>query len=102
MDKNWKRLERQVAKFFGTKRTPLSGQNSGHETNSDTLHPDLYIECKYRKRFALCELFQDTERKAKKEKKVPVVAIKQHGQRNFLLLVRPKDLARLPLHDFNF
>ena len=40
-----KAYERRVAKFFGTKRTPLSGSNSGH-THSDTLHPRLYIEVK--------------------------------------------------------
>ncbi len=40
-----KKYELRVAKFFGTKRTPLSGSNSGH-THSDTLHPRLYIEVK--------------------------------------------------------
>ncbi len=38
--------ERRVAKYFGTNRTPLSGINSRHDTYSDTLHPDLYIEVK--------------------------------------------------------
>lgn len=41
-----KAFESRVAKFFQTRRTPLSGINSGH-TGSDTLHPDLFIECKH-------------------------------------------------------
>ena len=45
-NKRWKAYERRVAKFFGTKRTPLSGINSGHSTHSDTLHPRLYLEVK--------------------------------------------------------
>jgi hypothetical protein len=44
-DKRWKEFERRVARAFGTERTPLSGGNSKH-THSDTLHPELYIECK--------------------------------------------------------
>lgn len=43
----WKKFELKVAKDFGTNRTPLSGMVKSL-TNSDTLHPDLYIECKYR------------------------------------------------------
>lgn len=92
---NWKGFERIVASFFGTKRVPLSGSNSGHNTNSDSLHPRIYIECKVREKFALWKLFRDTEDKAKVEKKVPVVAIKQKGERGYLLIVRPQDLERL-------
>lgn len=44
---SWKRFERTVAKDFGTTRTPLSGSVKTI-TNSDTLHPFIYVECKYR------------------------------------------------------
>ena len=44
---SWKAFERKVASDFGTTRTPLSGMVKTI-TNSDTLHPKLYIECKYR------------------------------------------------------
>ena len=77
----WKLFERVVASFFGTKRVPLSGSNSGHGTNSDSLHPKLYIECKVRSKIALWQLFVDTENKAKVEHKVPVVAVKQKGEK---------------------
>lgn len=91
----WKAFERLVATFFGTRRVPLSGSNSGHNTNSDSLHEDLYVECKVRAKFALWTLFMDTEKKAKEEDKLPVVAIKQKGGRGYLLIIRPEDLERL-------
>lgn len=91
----WKSFERLVASFFGTKRVPLSGSNSGHGTNSDSLHPKIYIECKVRHKFSLWSLFIDTEKKAKVENKVPVVAIKQKGEKGYLLVVRPDDLDKL-------
>lgn len=88
----WKSFERVVAGFFGTKRVPLSGSNSGHGTNSDSLHDRLYIECKLRGKFSLWQLFDDTEKKAKHENKIPIVAIKQKGGRGYLVIVRPEDL----------
>lgn len=54
----WKAMERQVAKDFCTDRTPLSGMVKTI-TNSDTLHPKLYIECKLRaKEFAFWDKFE--------------------------------------------
>lgn len=91
----WKSFENLVAKFFGTRRVPLSGSNSGHGTNSDSLHPKLYIECKVRGKIALWQLFTDTEKKAKVESKVPVVAVKQKGEKGYLLLIRPEDLQKI-------
>lgn len=91
----WKLFERVVAKFFGTRRVPLSGSNSGHGTNSDSLHPKLYIECKVRGKISLWQLFIDTENKAKVENKLPVVAIKQKGEKGYLLVMRPEDLEKI-------
>lgn len=91
----WKQLERVVAEFFGTRRVPLSGSNSGHGTNSDSLHEKLYIECKLRGKISLWQLFEDTERKAKQEDKIPIVAIKQKGSRGYLLVIRPTDLEKI-------
>lgn len=88
----WKQLERKVATMFGTKRVPLSGSNSGHNTNSDSLHPKLYIECKLRQKIAIWQLFIDTEKKAYAEDKIPIVAIKQKGAKGELLIIRPEHL----------
>ena len=93
----WKGFERKVAEDFGTKRVPLSGSNSGHNTNSDSLHPELYIECKVRHKISLWTLFTDTEDKAKHENKVPIVAIKQKGAKGYLLVLRPEDLQKVAL-----
>lgn len=91
----WKSFERLVAGFFGTKRVPLSGSNSGHNTNSDSMHNELYIECKVREKFAIWSLFDDTEKKAKNESKIPIVALKQKGEKGFLLVIRPENLEKI-------
>lgn len=91
----WKSFERVVATYFGTRRVPLSGSNSGHGTNSDSLHPKLYIECKVRSKISLWQLFIDTEKKAKIENKIPVVAIKQKGEKGYLLVMRPEDMKKI-------
>lgn len=91
----WKSFERKVAGFFGTKRVPLSGSNSGHNTNSDSMHDELYIECKVREKFAIWSLFDDTEKKAKNESKIPIVALKQKGEKGFLLVIRPENLEKI-------
>ena len=88
----WKSFEREVA---GTKRVPLSGSNSGHNTNSDTLHPKLYIECKVRGKSAIWTLFEDTRNKAKVEKKIPIIALRQKGGKGYLLVIRPEDLHKI-------
>lgn len=87
----WKRAERMIAAFFGSKRTPLSGGNSGH-TRSDTLHPKLFVEAKYRARFELYQLYLDTAEKALLENKIPIVAIKQKNTDGFLVLIDPKHM----------
>jgi hypothetical protein len=91
----WKAFERMVASFFKTRRTPLSGSNSGHNTGSDTLHPEVYVECKYRESMAVYALFLDTAEAADLEQKIPVVAIKQKGDKGYLLVLRHKDLHKL-------
>lgn len=91
----WKGFERAVANFFSTKRVPLSGSNSGHNTNSDSLHPKMYIECKVRQKMSVWQLFTDTADKAKNEHKIPVVALKQKGERGYLLVLRAEDLQKI-------
>jgi hypothetical protein len=59
------------------------------------LHPKLYIECKLRQKIAIWPLFVDTEKKAKVENKIPIVAIKQKGEKGELLVIRPADLQKI-------
>ena len=89
--KTWKGRERQIAAFFGTKRTPLSGGNSGH-SRSDSRHPRLFLEDKHRKRHAVISLWDETKVLAEKEEKIPVVALTQHGRPGFWIMVHSSDL----------
>jgi hypothetical protein len=94
MNKVWKSFERTVSKFFKTTRNPLSGGASKH-TCSDTLHKQLYIECKYRKASSLWTLFKDSRTKAIQENKLPVVCTKQKGQPGFLITIHDSDFERV-------
>jgi hypothetical protein len=91
MTKTWKAIERKVASFFGSKRTPLSGGNSGH-SRSDSLHPVLFIETKYRKKHSAVQLWRKTAVLADLESKKPVVALAEKGSRGFWLVVHSSDL----------
>jgi len=90
----WKAFERVVAKDFGSRRTPLSGGNSGI-TRSDTVHDKLFVEAKLRQSFALHGLFVETEKLAKLEGKKPMVAIKEKSKKGYLILIRPEDLEEI-------
>lgn len=88
---NWKGFEREASTMFNTKRAPVCN----NVTHSDTFSDTLYIECKKRKRFWIWGLFEETKAKALKEKKIPLVAIKQKGKKGFLVLCRPEDLCQI-------
>lgn len=94
-DKKWKAQERRVSNFFGTKRVPLSGRNSGHNTSSDSLHERLYIEAKYRKRIPIFDLWPEIYKKAKKENKIPVLAVKSMQISDDIFCIRKMDLEKL-------
>jgi hypothetical protein len=89
-DKTWKAFERVVSKFFGTTRTPLSGGN-GKQTRSDSLHPELFISCKYSSKSALHSLFQEESIKANVEGKIPIVCTKKKGSDGFLITIHSQD-----------
>lgn len=88
---NWKGCEREIAKAFGTTRAPVSN----NLTHSDTFNSKLYIEVKKRKSFWIWGLFEDTKKKALKEKKIPVVCIKQKYKSGFLIVCRPQDIKEV-------
>jgi len=104
-DKVWKAFERKVAGFFGTERTPGSGSsgtfstsNNPLRTTSDTLHERLYVEAKRDKNFLgrqLLRLLDKVSSEAGKERKIPVVALKEYGRHHFYILVRSDYLVRV-------
>lgn len=93
----WKAVERRVADYFGTKRTPLSGGNSGH-TRSDTLHPKLFVESKLRERHSAVTLWHDTAKLAKLEQKIPVVCLSEKNRPGFWIVVHSGDLQSVAHH----
>jgi len=93
-DKSWKAFERRVARFFKTERNSLSGSNS-KLTASDTLHPELFIECKQRQRFAAVRLWDKTKQHADKENKTPVVCLSEKNRPGFWLLIHSDDFNKL-------
>lgn len=94
-DKSWKRLERTVARKLKTTRNPLSGRASGHNTSSDTLHPLLYVECKYKTKIPFVKEFWDKTIEARKEGKIPMLVFKEKYQSDELVIIRLNDFRRM-------
>ena len=90
----WKARERQVAEYFGTSRTPLSGGNSTI-TRADTQHPTLFIEQKHRKSHSVVSLWDKVKKLARKENKTPVVTLTQHNRPGFWLVIHGDDLQEV-------
>ena len=86
-DKSWKDAERQVAKKLNGKRNPLSGRMGGH-TSGDVIHPSLYVEVKQKKHFAVLSIVRDTEKKALKERKIPITVIHQGGSKTRYYIIQ--------------
>jgi hypothetical protein len=93
MAKKWQNLEKSVANALNSIRTPFSGSNSG-VTSSDTLHPELYIECKNHANQAVLTLMEDTCKKAKIEDKIPILALSDPCDRlnNIYVVMNLKDI----------
>jgi|TARA_R110000744_G_scaffold18280_1_gene49192 hypothetical protein len=90
-DKAWKQRERDVAKFFGGERTPLSGGN-GKITRADVIHDKLFVECKLRVKHTAVTLWDDTAKIAKTEGKIPVIALCEKNRAGFWVMVHSSDL----------
>jgi hypothetical protein len=90
----WKAHERKAARMFGTERNPLSGI-CGKHTGSDSLHPKLYIESKYRRRNSSIQLFKATAEKAKIENKIPVLALKEKGTHGTYYVIKYENLKEV-------
>ena len=96
MSKAWKDHERRTAKRLGGTRNPLSGSLS-LTTGADVIHPQLYVECKYRNRFALLTVMRQVEKKAKNEGKKPILVLQEKNAKHAYILVKLNDLE--VLHD---
>lgn len=90
--RTWQKAEQRVAEWFGAHRNYGSGScGSVARSRSDSTHELLYIEEKYRERSATRTLHDDAKAKAKKEGKVPVVALVDKSRPGFLLVIHCDD-----------
>jgi len=92
--RTWQKLEQRLAEFFGSERNSLSGICS-KVTASDSIHPRLFIEAKYKQKFSVIRLFKETELKAKKENKIPIVGLKDKEVNGDFIIIRLKDLPKI-------
>lgn len=93
-EKNWKKVERRIASYFNSQRTPLSGFNSRH-TESDTLNSELFIEIKTRKKIPFLKTFKETIEKAKKENKIPLVVFVEKNSRTPIVMCNINNLKEI-------
>lgn len=91
---NWKFAEDRLARFFGTTRRPLSGGNS-KTGRDDSMHPRLFLESKHSKSHAVWTLYRKTREMARKEKRVPVIGLQEHGKPGILLVIHTDDLDKV-------
>ena len=95
MDRStWKKFEGRVAAMFGTKRAPLSGINGG-VTASDSLSDKFFIEVKMRRKHALWTLYDSVRDLAKKEGKVPVIAVGETSRKGAIICIHSDNLHRV-------
>ena len=94
--RTWKKAEAPVAALIGARRQVLSGSSRRDDTTrSDSTHPRIFVEAKYRQRHTVRSLFDDTKAKARKEGKTPVVALIDKGRPGCLVCVHSDDLSIL-------
>lgn len=91
-DKSWKAFERRIANALGVKRNPLSGSNSRH-SESDTLHPKYFIECKLRARIPFMKDWDKTKKCAQKEKKIPLVVFHEKKRKENIVMMSFDDFV---------
>ncbi len=90
----WKDAEDRLAVLFGSTRRPLSGGNS-KTGRDDSLHPRLFLECKFSKRHALWRLFREVRERAKAEKRTPVIGLAEKAAKGVLLVIHQDDLLEV-------
>jgi len=89
----WKARERQAAALFGARRNRCSGSSGrDDESRSDSTHDRIFLETKLRQHHAVQSLFDETRILARRENKLPVLALATKGKPSFLLVLAPEDL----------
>lgn len=79
MSPAWKHAERRVAVILDGKRVPLSG-GAAYTTGADVDLDEVFVEVKYRKRFAVITTWESVKARALKEGKEPLLVLAQRGR----------------------
>jgi hypothetical protein len=91
--RTWQRSEGRAAALFGCRRQVGSGSAGRDDlTASDSTHPTLFVESKLRDRHTTRTLHDATRKKAKKEHKIPVLALFDKQRHGCLIVVHSNDL----------
>lgn len=90
----WQKAERDVAKALHGERNRLSG-SVDQLTSGDVVHPELYVEVKYRQTFQTITLLKGVQLKAKEEGKVPVLVLIEAGNATRYYVVSEDTLLRV-------
>ena len=92
----WKRAEAQHRRAdWGAAAGAVGSAGRGDATRSDTTHARLFVEVKRRDRQTARTLFDATKALARKEGKVPILALVDKGRPGFLVVIHADDLAEV-------
>jgi len=87
--RTWQKFEQKMGEWFGGSRSgPMQAKNA-----NDIKHDFIHCQCKAAKRHAILTVWREASEEAKKDGKIPVVAIREKGKRGDFLLIKKEDLV---------
>ncbi len=96
-EKAWKRLEREVAAYFGVRRIPVGEDNQRRVKRGDVEVPWFYVSCRLRARGSIERWFREAKRAADRADLMPLVVVRRPRRRGTLVVVGLDDLGLLAL-----
>jgi hypothetical protein len=90
----WKKRERQVMKFFGSTRKPVSGRQRDKD-GDDGEHFALHVQQKHRQTHAVLNTWRAAKSVCDKSGKIPVVTLSEHNREGFWILCHSSDLKQI-------
>lgn len=94
--RTWQKGEQKVAAIFGASRQRCSGSSGRPDcSRSDSTHDVLFIETKLRQTHSARTLLDSTDALAKRENKIPVVALLAKGRPRIVICCYADDLPAI-------
>lgn len=90
-DKPWKAEERRVAAMLGAKRALMKGTDE----KADVDHPLFEVDVKLRKTWSVLKWFKEIKQSADRKNKIPVLTLRQPGQKLRLAVIKMDTLISL-------